>query len=237
MLGVGRVKLHATGIGMSPMDGDEQMSRSLRTPRAAAIAGVLFALLLAATLTLIRLATPSDAGEVGAWLIDASRNRMIVLALELVPFAGIAFLWFIGVVRDRIGQREDRFFATVFLGSGLLFVALLFVASAVTAAFLEELAAQTGSVKEVRGSGRRRGAVSLPPWGGGGAAFFPISRATMGVRPRLIPRWLTFSGYAIGLILLLAAGITPWIELIFPAWILLLSLDLLIKSLREGRAT
>ena len=101
------------------MDGDEPMSRSLRTPRAAAIAGVLFALLLAATLALIRLATPSDAGEVGAWLIDPTMNRKIVLALELVPFAGIAFVWFIGVVRDRIGQREDRFFATVFLGTPL----------------------------------------------------------------------------------------------------------------------
>ena len=101
------------------MDSDEPMSRSLRTPRAAAIAGVLFALLLAATLALIRLATPSDAGEVGAWLNDPSRKRMIVLALNLVPFAGIAFVWFIGVVRDRIGQREDRFFATVFLGTPL----------------------------------------------------------------------------------------------------------------------
>ena len=117
MGGVGRVELHETGIRLSPMDGDELTSRSLRTPRAAAIAGVLFAALLTTTLTLIRLATPSDAGEVGAWLIDPNRKRMIVLALNLVPFAGIAFLWFIGVVRDRIGQREDRFFATVFLGN------------------------------------------------------------------------------------------------------------------------
>src|SRR5262245_60597880 len=74
------------------MAGDELMSRSLRKPRAAAIAGVLFALLLTATLALIRLATPSDAGEVGPWLIDPSRNHMIVLALHHVPFAGIAFL-------------------------------------------------------------------------------------------------------------------------------------------------
>ena len=54
------------------------------------------------------------------------------IALNLIPFAGIAFLWFIGVLRDRIGQREDRFFAIVFLGSGLLFVAMLFVAAAVS---------------------------------------------------------------------------------------------------------
>jgi len=43
-----------------------------------------------------------------------------------LPFAGIAFLWFIGVLRDRLGELEDRFFATVFLGSGLLFLAMLF---------------------------------------------------------------------------------------------------------------
>ena len=55
----------------------------------------------------------------------------MILALNLLPFAGIAFLWFIGVVRDRIGQGEDRFFATVFLGSGLLFIAMLFVTGAV----------------------------------------------------------------------------------------------------------
>jgi hypothetical protein len=218
------------------MDRDEQMGRTLRTPRAAAIAGVLFALLLAATLALIRLATPAHAGEVDAWLSDPSRNRMIVLALELVPFEGIAFLWFIGVVRDRIGQREDRFFATVFLGSGLLFVALLFVASAVTAAFIGEMAARTGSPEDISGLGRRVGAVILHTYAMRMAAVFTISTATIGVRTRFIPRWLALSGYVIALILLLVAGITPWIELIFPAWILLFSLDTLIRRLGEGRA-
>jgi hypothetical protein len=234
MVAVGAVEFHETGIRMSPMDRDERMGRSLRTPRAAAIAGVLFALLLATTLALIRLATPSDAGEVGAWLSDPSRNRMIVLALELVPFEGIAFLWFIGVVRDRIGQREDRFFATVFLGSGLLFVALLFVASAVTAAFIGEMAARTGSPRDVSGLGRRVGAVILHTYAMRMAAVFTISTATIGVRTRFIPRWLAFSGYAIALVLLLVAGITPWIELIFPVWILLFSLDTLIGRLGRG---
>ena len=37
----------------------------------------------------------------------------------LMPFAGIAFLWFIGVVRDGFGRYEDKFFASVFLGSGI----------------------------------------------------------------------------------------------------------------------
>src|SRR5215475_5387758 len=102
----------------------------LRTPRAAAAAGIVFSLLLGLALVLLLVSAPSDTATAGAWLTDTSRRATIALALNLVPFAGIAFLWFIGVVRDRIGQREDRLFATVFLGSGLLFVALLFVGAA-----------------------------------------------------------------------------------------------------------
>ena len=57
-------------------------------------------------------------------------------ALELIPYAGIAFLWFIGVIRSRLGQREDKLFATAFPGSGLLFVGLLFAAAATIGALL-----------------------------------------------------------------------------------------------------
>ena len=101
----------------------------LRAPRAAAIAGILFSVLLIASILLLRQAVPADPLEAGAWL--QTRADTVALALNLVPFAGIAFLWFIGVLRDRLGEREDRFFATVFLGSGLLFLAMLFFSAAV----------------------------------------------------------------------------------------------------------
>ena len=74
----------------------------------------------------------ADPLEAGAWLKTSSNT--VALALNLVPFAGIpnmenaaeaAFLWLIGVLRDRLGELEDRFFATVFLGSGLLFLAMV----------------------------------------------------------------------------------------------------------------
>ena len=110
----------------------------LRTPRAAAAAGILFSLLLGLALILITVSAPSDPAAAGAWLTDPARRRAVVIALNLVPFAGIAFLWFIGVVRDRIGQREDRFFASVFLGSGLLFVAMLFAAAAFAGGLIAE---------------------------------------------------------------------------------------------------
>ena len=105
--------------------------QAIRTPRAAAVAGIAFSVLLTATFVLIRLAVPKDPVAAGDWLTDGSRRDRFVLALNLLPFAGIAFLWFIGVLRDRIGANEDRFFATVFLGSGLLFVAMLFTCGAV----------------------------------------------------------------------------------------------------------
>jgi hypothetical protein len=94
----------------------------LKTPRAAAIAGILFSVLLIAGLLLFRLSVRADPLEAGAWLKTSSNT--IALALNLIPFAGITFLWFIAVLRDRLGGLEDRFFATVFLGSGLLFVAM-----------------------------------------------------------------------------------------------------------------
>src|SRR6516165_8756943 len=100
----------------------------LKTPRAAAIAGILFSVLLIAVLVLFRLSVRADPLEAGGWLKTSSNT--IALALNLVPFAGIAFLWFIGVLRDRLGELEDRFFATVFLGSGLLFLAMLFASAA-----------------------------------------------------------------------------------------------------------
>ena len=111
---------------------------SLRTPRAAGIAGIVFSLLLASVLLLIRFAVPSGGSNGEGWLIARDRQPSVVVALNLVPFAGIAFLWFIGVIRDNVGDREDRFFATVFLGSGLLFVAMLFVGAAIAGGLLAD---------------------------------------------------------------------------------------------------
>jgi hypothetical protein len=108
---------------------NEPLTRAnLKTPKAAAIAGMLFSVLLLAVFWLLRTSIPADPQEPGSWLQGSSGS--VALALNLMPFAGIAFLWFIGVLRDRLGQQEDRFFATVFFGSGLLFLAMLFASAA-----------------------------------------------------------------------------------------------------------
>ena len=113
---------------------DMLMYSHLRTPRAAAVAGIVFSVLLVIIFWEFRSAVPADPLDPGAWLADGSGR--VALALNLIPFAGIAFLWFIGVLRDRLGLKEDRFFATVFLGSGLLFLATLFLAAAIVGALL-----------------------------------------------------------------------------------------------------
>jgi len=107
---------------------------NLKSHRAAAIAGILFSIILILAFWLLRISVPDDPQEPGSWL--KSESNSVALAVNLVPFAGIAFLWFIGVLRDRLGEREDKFFATVFFGSGLLFLAMLFAAAAVAGALI-----------------------------------------------------------------------------------------------------
>jgi CBS domain containing-hemolysin-like protein len=132
-------------------------------------------------------------------------------------------------VRDRIGQREDRFFATVFLGSGLLFVGMLFVATAVAAGLLAGAAGRTGAPDDIWG--HRIVVIVMNTYAMRMAAVFTIATATIGLRTGFMPRWIGFSGYAIAVVLLLAIGVTPWVRLLFPLWILLLSLDTLVESL------
>ena len=100
--------------------------RQVRSPRSAALAGILFSLLMFASMILLRSGATVDPAEIGPeWLQAGSAAASVVLVL--VPFAGIAFLWFTGVMRDLLGDLEDKFFATVFLGSGIILVVMMFV--------------------------------------------------------------------------------------------------------------
>jgi hypothetical protein len=208
----------------------------LRTPRAAAFAGIVFSVLSITALTLLRLSAPPSPAVAGTWLTDSAHRAAVAIGLNLIPFAGIAFLWFIGVLRDRIGEREDRFFATVFLGSGLLFVGMLFVAAA-TAGALE--AGATSSVLPSSGTlalGRNVTTSLLNVYAMRMAAVFTLTTVTIARRTQIVSRWLTLAGVVCALLLLVGIGITPWIELLFPLWILALSLDILWAGFRGAPA-
>ena len=205
----------------------------ITTPRAAAIAGIVFSLLLTLALVMIRLAIP-DGGQGGEWLTDPAKLRAVGIAINLVPFAGIAFLWFIGVIRDRIGEHEDRFFATVMLGSGLLFVAMLFVSAAVATALRLEVSSLGGTPprSDWFAIDARITSLVLNVYAMRMAAVFTISVATISMRTGVIPKWLAYSGYASAVVLLVSFSISPWAQLLFPLWILLLSVHILRRSWR-----
>jgi hypothetical protein len=219
--------------GQDAMDAEVDAARqALRTPRAAAISGIVFSLLLSVSLILIRVAIPTTPRGAGVWLSDPRLTDGVLVALTLVPFAGIAFLWFIGVVRDRMGQREDRLFASVFLGSGLLFVAMLFVASALAAGLVSTFARASGPVaaSDVWRLGHAVAYSVMMTYSMRMAAVFMISTASISVRIAIMPRWIAILGFASALVLLISVGFIAWVELLFPAWVLLVSAYILIAT-------
>ena len=220
-------------------DGVEPESKTiavrLRAPRAAAIAGIVFSVLLIASIVLLRRSVPADPMEAGAWLRTSAKT--VTLSLNLVPFAGIAFLWFMGVLRDRLAVREDPFFATVFLGSGLLFLALLFLSSAVVGGII---AAFTAAPDGLLSSptfrfGRAVTYEIMNVYTMKMAGVFMISTSTIALRTGIFPRWMTFLGLALALFLLFSLGFFAWAQLVFPLWVLMISVEILLTNLKRSK--
>ncbi|MFC9589933.1 hypothetical protein ACFTUC_09125 [Streptomyces sp. NPDC056944] len=197
----------------------ERKHKRLATRWAAGVAGAVFAILTATAIVLVRVALPSGVNDAGA-TVDAGQRSAVRTALELIPFAGIAFLWFMGALREQGGEREDKFVSTVFLGSGLVFVATLFGAAAAAWSVIDE-GAQGSSF------GRDVAYALLTTYAMRMAAVFVITTSTIGHRLGVLPRPLTVVGYLAGLTLLVVGASVPWSELVFPAWVLVLSLNIL----------
>jgi hypothetical protein len=206
-------------------------ARFWRTRRSAAVAGIVFALLLITAMTMLRLALADD--SFAATGSDAGSRRLVRWSLQLVPFAGIAFLWFIGVVRDQLGDVEDRLFSTVFLGSGLLFLAMLFAGAAASTSILQ-LADRPGADTVVWDFGQDSARALVSVYAMRMAAVFTLSVSTVGLRTRAFPRWVSYLGFAVALVLLLAAGEHRWSQLVFPVWVLVLSVAILVTRPQEA---
>jgi hypothetical protein len=200
-------------------------ARFWRTRRAAAIAGIIFGVLLITALTMVRIALAE--GTLESLQTDAQRRTLIRFSLHLVPFAGIAFLWFIGVIREQIGVVEDRLFSTVFLGSGLLFLAMLF-AGAVTTASLIEMAVSANVNADIWAYGRTSTQALISVYAMRMAAVFTLSVSTLALRTSAMPRWVSIVGYLVALVLLFGAGEHKWSQLVFPAWVLMVSIVILL---------
>jgi hypothetical protein len=108
----------------------------------------------------------------------------------------------------------------VFLGSGLIFVATLFGAAAAAATVLDES-------QQHSPFGRHFAYALLTTYAMRMAAVFIITTSTIGRRRGALPRPLVVLGYLAGLTLLVVGANLPWSELVFPAWALVLSLNIL----------
>jgi hypothetical protein len=209
-----------------------KVERRAATPIAGAVAGILFAVLFGVSVMIISSTMTAVTDDSSAWLeLSSGAFRF---AIALVPFAGLFFLWFIAVARERLGRFEDQFFSTVFLGSGLLFLAMVFAAAASAAAiaaayakapsafvasstylYAREIVAQIFSVYALRM-----------------AAVFLISQATLWLRTGVMPRWMALLTLVVALLLLFVVTQASWVILIFPGWVLLVSVYILVTHLQ-----
>lgn len=210
-------------------------NQPLRTPRAAAIAGIIFAVLQITIYILLQTIVPADDLLQTNWLVDYS--MFISLALSLLPFAGIAFLWFIGVLRDRLGHMEDQFFSTLFFGSGLLYLAMTFISAAVAGGFFLAFAqdpdklADGGMLLFTQALIYKLNNVYSVRMAG----MFMFVLGTIWVRTRVMPRWMAFLTYGVALILLIGISFYPWTTLFFPGWVFLISAYILVLNYRYNQ--
>ena len=209
---------------------ESQLGRQLATPRAAAIAGILFAALFGTATVLFRLSVPADPGDPGEWL-DTNSGR-VKLALGLVPFGGIAFLWFIGVVRDRLGDREDRFLSSVMFGSGLLYLAMTFTAAALVGALIAtyEAAPEQTITSGIYAFDREVIFNISNSFGVRMAGVFMFSTGSIWLRSGAMPRWIIAITYLLAVGQLVGVGISLWSTMVFPIWVLIVSIHFLVRG-------
>lgn len=204
----------------------------MTAPHSAAIAGIAFAILFGLSMSLFQSGLPVE--QPGTSAVDAGAVERITWAVRIVPFAGIAFLWFVGVLRQRLGAGEDRFVATVMLGSALLFTAMVFVAFAFVGGILA--AAQSPSPGDylVHQSISQQvfNVYALKM-----AAVFMSSLSLLWRRTGVMPKPLAMLTLLLAVVLLVSTSLNPWMVLVFPAWVLIVSIYLLAAGLPETNET
>jgi hypothetical protein len=188
--------------------------------RAAGFAGLAFSVLFITALVELRDSPPAADSDVLRWYATA-RDR-ILFATYLIPFAGIAFLWFLAVVRRRIGRAEDQFFSTVFLATGLLFTAMLFTAgAAATSSASLAFAPGDSAAGDAQFIAVTRTLAQTVFYGFAikMAAAFMLVTSSIGMRAGALPRWFAVLGIVAALVMLVSIGFLEPIAIVFPVWV------------------
>ena len=208
--------------------------REIRSPRSAAFAGIGYSILMVAGMIIIASISKVRLEDITLELLE-SWSRKASLVIIMVPFAGIAFLWFTGVIRDRLGELEDRFFATLFYGSGIIQVVLLFIWGAIFGAVM---VARTMTAVGLINNGIYIFSFALMNEIIGNyalrmAGVYMSAINSLWSRTGLMPRWITIITYILALGFLVAAERVREARFLFPAWVFLVSVYILVLNFRR----
>ncbi|MDJ0954424.1 MAG: hypothetical protein QNJ81_12165 [Acidimicrobiia bacterium] len=203
----------------------------MRSVEAAAIAGIVAAVGWVYTLERL-LAGPgveATEAEIAQFFASPDTGWDTLVLLQIMVLATAGFLWFVGVIRTRIGESAPRLFDTVFAGGAILFAGLLFIGSAALAAPF--ILADRGITVDPGGAAllRSYALVVLAVFAPRVAALVVFSSSTLGLRTGTLPRWLVLIGYLVGIVMLLNVTFFSPSVYIFPGWIALVSLVLLVR--------
>jgi len=210
------------------------IQRRLRSPRSAAVAGILYSLLTTISILLMSNMVAAAPAAIGReWLETWSDTASLIRVL--VPFAGIFFLWFTGVIRERIGDREDRFFATIYFGSAIAIIVLSFIWAAALGAIFGAYALAADvlvdndiSIFGFALMGQFTGNYIVRM-----AGVYMLSIGTVWSKAEVMPRWLTILTFIVALGFLFFASVIREARFIFPAWVFLVSVYFLILNYRR----
>ena len=173
--------------------------------------------------------------EITEYYGSGGSRRILLVGLYLMPFAGIAFIWFIVALRmwvEGTSRRVNVLLSNIQLVAGILYVALLFAAAASTSVLAASVEFADGEIDPVAAHQFPQfGSTLLLVFALRMAAMFVLTTSTIGRTSRVLPAWFAWSGYAVSLFLLLSASLEPWLALVFPVWLLVLSAVLM----REAR--
>ncbi len=225
----------------SPADDDpaqaEERGRSLRHAATLTSAvGLAFSALftVAFGLTMSIPGPKATNEELIAYYEAGGSSLPVAIGLYIMPFAGIAFLWFIVALRMWAAasvRRQSVLQSNLQLVSGLLFVAMFFIGAAASTVLTVSIEFAGAPVDPVA-------ARQFPIFGQTVILFFAMRMAAMfvfttsaiGRSAGILPRWFALLGFAVGVFLLLTASFVPQVVLVFPTWVLILSLILLRRA-------
>jgi hypothetical protein len=203
-----------------------------RAAMVTAAVGIVFAVLFILTFLIVA-TVPDDAVVVVAGDDAALTRRLAVAGLYIMPFAGIAFIWFVVSLRTWIAASAvgiDILISSVQLVSGIVFVAMFFAAGACWAAIPAAVEIEGEPVPALVSELPKLGDTLLFVFGMRMAAMFIFTTSTLAMKHRILPRWFIWLGYAIGLFLLLSVSFAEWLVMVFPAWTLVLSILLMQRA-------